>query len=59
MTARLCAHAHFGKQFIRAGATRIGAYVNGDSNLNVTAFANTDGSYAVQVSTHPALDRVI
>jgi len=49
VTARLWAHAHFGKQYLRAGATRVGTTVTGDSNLNVTAFANTDGSYAVQV----------
>lgn len=48
VTARLWAHAHFGKQYLRAGATRIAA-MTGNSNLNVTAFANTDGSYAVQV----------
>ena len=51
VTARLWAHAHFGSRFIRAGATRIGATVSGNTNnaLNVTAFANTDGTYAVQV----------
>ncbi|KAK3051737.1 hypothetical protein LTR09_007037 [Extremus antarcticus] len=47
-TKRLWAHAHFGKQFIRQGATRIGA-TSSSANLNVTAFANTDGTTAVQV----------
>ncbi|KAK6386626.1 hypothetical protein LTR65_008825 [Meristemomyces frigidus] len=51
VTKRLWAHAHFGSRFIRRGATRIGATVTGDSTnaLNVTAFANTDGTTAVQV----------
>ena len=49
VTKRLWAHAHFGSRFIRAGATRVGASVTGGSALNVTAFANTDGSIAVQV----------
>ena len=50
-TKRLWAHAHFGSRFVRQGATRIGAYVTGDSTnaLNVTAFANTDGTTAVQI----------
>lgn len=47
-TKRLWAHAHFGKQFVRQGAVRID--VTSDSpSLNVTAFANTDGTTAVQV----------
>jgi len=51
VTKRLWAHAHFGKQFVRKGATRVGASVDGAaaSVLNVTAFANTDGSTAVQI----------
>ena len=49
VTKRLWAHAHFGSRFIRQGATRIGAAVTGDSTLNVTAFSNTDGTYAVQL----------
>jgi len=51
VTKRLWAHAHFGSRFIRRGATRVGATVTGDgaSNFNVTAFANTDGTTAVQV----------
>lgn len=51
VTARLWAHAHFGKKFIRKGATRIGTSVTGDTTkaLNVTAFANTDGTTAIQV----------
>ena len=51
VTKRLWAHAHFGSRFIRAGATRIGAAVSSDSthSLNVTAFANLDGTTAVQV----------
>lgn len=49
VTKRLWAHAHFGKQFIRKGASRIEANVAGSSALNVSAFANTDGSTAVQV----------
>lgn len=49
VTKRLWAHAHFGKQFIRKGASRIEANVAGSSALNVSAFANTDGSTSVQV----------
>ncbi|EMC99090.1 glycoside hydrolase family 30 protein [Baudoinia panamericana UAMH 10762] len=51
VTKRLWAHAHFGSRFIRQGASRIGATVTGDSTnaLNVSAFANTDGSTAIQV----------
>ncbi|KAK0947579.1 hypothetical protein LTR91_027115, partial [Friedmanniomyces endolithicus] len=49
VTGRLWAHAHFGKQFIRAGAYRVDATVTGSTALNVTAFENTDGSTAVQV----------
>ena len=49
VTKRLWAHAHFGSRFIREGANRIAATVSGDSALNVTAFANTDGSIAVQI----------
>ena len=51
VTARLWAHAHFGSKFIRRGATRIEATVSGNTEnaLNVTAFANTDGTTAVQV----------
>ncbi|KAK5130480.1 hypothetical protein LTR08_002002 [Meristemomyces frigidus] len=51
VTKRLWAHAHFGSRFIRQGATRIGTTVTSDSthSLNVTAFANTDGTTAVQV----------
>lgn len=48
VTKRLWAHAHFGSRFIRQGANRIGAASN-NAMLNVTAFANTDGSTAVQV----------
>lgn len=50
-TKRLYAHSHFGKQFVRAGATRIDASVSSDASntLNATAFANTDGSIAVQI----------
>ena len=47
-TKRLWAHAHFGKKFIRYGAVRIDASSSSES-LNVTAFANTDGTTAVQV----------
>jgi hypothetical protein len=46
---RLWAHAHFGSKFIRKGARRIDVSVVGSSALNVSAFANTDGSTAVQV----------
>ncbi|KAL2069042.1 hypothetical protein VTL71DRAFT_15380 [Oculimacula yallundae] len=49
VTKRLWAHAHFGSRFIRRGATRIGATVTSSTSLNVTAFANTDGTTAVQV----------
>lgn len=50
VTKRLWAHAHFGSKFIRKGARRIDAgVVGGSSALNVSAFANTDGSTAVQV----------
>lgn len=47
-TKRLWAHAHFGKKFIRQGAVRIDAS-SSSATLNVTAFANTDGTKAVQV----------
>lgn len=47
-TARLWAHAHFGKRFVRQGASRIEAS-SSSASLNVTAFANTDGTTAVQV----------
>ncbi|GAB7361568.1 hypothetical protein MBLNU230_g1620t1 [Neophaeotheca triangularis] len=47
-TKRLWAMAHFGKRFVRQGAYRIDAESN-MSSLNATAFANTDGSVAVQV----------
>jgi O-glycosyl hydrolase len=51
VTKRLWAHAHFGSKFVRKGATRIGTTITSDttSSLNVTAFANTDGTTAVQV----------
>lgn len=49
VTKRLWAHAHFGSKFIRKGASRIDAGVTGSTALNVSAFANTDGSTAVQV----------
>ncbi|MCJ1311230.1 hypothetical protein MMC25_004901 [Agyrium rufum] len=49
VTKRLWAHAHFGSRFIRKGATRIGAVSSAGSALNVTAFANKDGSTAVQI----------
>lgn len=49
VTKRLWAHAHFGSKFIRKGASRIDAGVTGSKALNVSAFANTDGSTAVQV----------
>ena len=51
MTKRLWAHAHFGSRFIRRGALRVEATVSGDAtnSLNVTAFANTDGTTAVQI----------
>lgn len=49
VTKRLWAHAHFGKQFVRKGASRIDVGVTGSNALNVSAFANTDGSTAVQV----------
>jgi hypothetical protein len=49
VTKRLWAHAHFGSKFIRKGARRIDVGVVGSSALNVSAFANTDGSTAVQV----------
>jgi hypothetical protein len=49
VTKRLWAHAHFGSKFIRKGASRIDAGVTGSAALNVSAFANTDGSTAVQV----------
>jgi hypothetical protein len=42
------AHAHFGKKFVRYGATRISATAS-SSPLNVTAFENTDKSTAVQI----------
>ncbi|XMA09161.1 hypothetical protein WAI453_001952 [Rhynchosporium graminicola] len=48
VTPRLWAHAHFGSRFIRKGATRIGATSN-ISTLKVSAFANTDGTTAIQV----------
>ncbi|EPE34762.1 (Trans)glycosidase [Glarea lozoyensis ATCC 20868] len=49
-TKRLWAHAHFGSRLVRKGATRIGATVTGNAGpLSVTAFANTDGTTAVQV----------
>ncbi|KAK3674812.1 hypothetical protein LTR78_005156 [Recurvomyces mirabilis] len=48
VTGRLWAHVHYGSRFIRAGAHRIDA-VSGSAALNVSAFANTDGSTAVQV----------
>ncbi|KAK5166932.1 uncharacterized protein LTR77_007661 [Saxophila tyrrhenica] len=60
-TKRMWAHAHFGKKFIREGAVRIDAS-SGSASLNVTAFANTDGTTAVQVinnsddAQHVALD---
>lgn len=47
-TKRLWAHAHFGKQFVRQGAVRIDATTD-SATLNATAFANTDGTIAVQV----------
>lgn len=47
-TKRLWAHAHFGKQFVRQGAYRIEASSD-NTALNVSAFANTDGTTAVQV----------
>ena len=47
-TARLWAHAHFGKRFVRQGAKRIDA-TSTSASLNVTAFANTDRTVAVQV----------
>ena len=46
-TKRLWAHAHFGKKFVRQGATRIEA--TAPQPLNVTAFENVDGSTAIQV----------
>jgi len=49
VTKRLWAHAHFGSKFIRKGASRIDAGVTGSAALDVSAFANTDGSTAVQV----------
>ncbi|KAK6432017.1 hypothetical protein LTR95_011814 [Oleoguttula sp. CCFEE 5521] len=50
VTKRLWAFAHFGSRFVRVGANRVSASVaGGDGLLNVTAFANTDGSRAVQV----------
>lgn len=51
VTKRLWAHAHFGSRFIRRGATRVSATVSGSGagSLNVTAFANNDGTTAVQV----------
>lgn len=49
VTKRLWAHAHFGSKFIRKGAYRIDAGISGSSALNVSAFANIDGSFAVQV----------
>lgn len=49
VTKRLWAHAHFGSKFIRRGASRIDAGVTGSAALNVSAFANVDGSTAVQV----------
>jgi O-glycosyl hydrolase len=47
-TKRLYAHAHWGKKFVRQGAARIDA-TSDNAALNVTAFANTDGTTAVQV----------
>jgi len=52
-TKRLWAHAHFGSRFIRRGARRVGATTT-SANLNVTAFANTDGTTAVQVINNGA-----
>jgi hypothetical protein len=49
VTKRLWAHAHFGSKFIRKGARRVDVGVVGSGALNVSAFANTDGSVAVQV----------
>ena len=49
VTKRLWAHAHFGSKFIRKGARRVDVGVVGSNALNVSAFANTDGSTAVQV----------
>lgn len=49
VTKRLWAHAHFGSKFIRKGASRIDVGVTGSKALNVSAFANIDGSTAVQV----------
>lgn len=49
VTKRLWAHAHFGSKFIRKGASRIDVGVVGSKALNVSAFANTDGSTVVQV----------
>jgi glucuronoarabinoxylan endo-1,4-beta-xylanase len=44
---RLWAFANYSR-FVRPGATRIGA-VSGDSNLETTAYTNTDGSTAIVV----------
>jgi O-glycosyl hydrolase len=38
-------------RYVRPGATRIGAS-SGDGNMLVTAFKNTDGSYALVVDNH-------
>ena len=51
-TKRLWAFAHFGSRFIQQGAYRIGATITGGNAttaLNTTAFANADGSIAVQI----------
>ena len=50
-TKRLWAHAHWGKKFVRLGATRISATVQSSGMaMNVTAFENSDdGSVAVQL----------
>lgn len=47
LTKRLWMHAHFGKQCVRQGAVRIDATTS-SGILKVTAFANTDGTIAMQ-----------
>lgn len=61
-TKRLWAFAHFGSRFIQRGAYRIGATVTGGnatSMLNTTAFANADGSIAVQIINNGAQNETV
>lgn len=58
-TKRLWAFAHFGSRLVQAGAYRVGATISGGNattSLNTTAFANADGSIAVQVCTRSGIE---